>query len=91
MLMNTNPPQVPTLTSGRWNSSGRDLREVPLARHLLREPSRFQPKPWNGQRSSVGGPRLLAQLPAAVQAGVEERLDLGRAVRTSRIEMSVMS
>ena len=54
--MNTNPPQVPTLTSGsdHWLSS--TCSKSHRAGTWPRVPSSFHEKPWNGQRISLQRP-----------------------------------
>ena len=52
-LMKTNPPHVPTCTSRRLQSAGLSTCGKSHAQGMLsKEPSIFQPKPWNGQRNS---------------------------------------
>ncbi|CAM5644120.1 hypothetical protein SALBM311S_11891 [Streptomyces alboniger] len=52
MLMKTKPRQVATFASGRANFSGVTWGKSQAQGGVCMVPSRFQAKPWNGQRNS---------------------------------------
>ncbi len=56
-LMKTNPPQVPTRTSGSRNRPGCTCGKSQALGTRLRRPFSDQQKPWNGHSSSSTWPR----------------------------------